>query len=214
MAAGTTSTTKGARTRRRLIDAARERFARDGYRATSVAQISRDAGVGPSTAFIHFANKEALFFVAVDDDLTTMFHELASRFADPKTHGLLADELLGTLVELVEEHPLAKRLLAGLEPDSTGRVLESASFQGMRAEVTRLIQNSQRMGYMRADLSSERLADGLVAMLLGVTMASVQLGPAIPEGFGPGFGEALRALFTREMGLDGPSDAGPGPSGS
>lgn len=61
-----------------------------------------------------------------------------------------------------------------------------------------MIRESQSGGWMRPDLSPELLADGLVAMLLGVTMASVQLGPAISEGFGPGLAEALRGMLTRE----------------
>ena len=73
VAAAPPATARGERTRRLLIEAARERFARDGYRGTTVAVISRDAGLGSTTAFVHFDNKEALFFAAVDDDLASMF---------------------------------------------------------------------------------------------------------------------------------------------
>ena len=46
------------------LAAAIERFGRDGFRATSVADIARDAGVGGTVAYSYFPNKEALFLAA------------------------------------------------------------------------------------------------------------------------------------------------------
>ena len=63
----TDGTSRGDQTRRALLDAARERFARDGFRRTSVADVSRDAGVGGTTAYVHYANKEALFVTVIED---------------------------------------------------------------------------------------------------------------------------------------------------
>lgn len=51
--------TKRTRTREALINAARERFAANGWQATRVEDIARDAGVGVATAFTHF-NKQTL----------------------------------------------------------------------------------------------------------------------------------------------------------
>ena len=56
--------TKGAQTRRAILRAAIVRFGRDGFRATSVADIARDASVGGTVAYAYFPNKEALFFAA------------------------------------------------------------------------------------------------------------------------------------------------------
>ena len=66
---GTTATaTKGEQTRQAILDAAIARFGRDGYRATSVADIARDAGVGGTVAYAYFPSKEALFLAAIDED--------------------------------------------------------------------------------------------------------------------------------------------------
>src|SRR2546423_1656768 len=59
---------KGLQTRQAILDAAIARFGRDGYRATAVADIVRDAGVGGTVAYAYFPNKEALFLAAVDED--------------------------------------------------------------------------------------------------------------------------------------------------
>lgn len=190
------TTTRGAKTRQALLDAARERFARDGYRATSVADISRDAGVGGTTAFVHFENKEALFFAAVDDDLTSLFDELGVELASLGPEGAVPDRLLATVLAIVERYPLARRLLAGLEPDVTERVLETESFAVLRRNVAELLAEGQEAGSIRPDLPPEHLADGLVAVVVAVAMASVQIGPTIPDAFGPGLATVLRGLLT------------------
>ena len=61
---GTTPATKGEQTRRAILRAAITRFGRDGFRATSVADIARDAGVGGTVAYAYYPNKEALFLAA------------------------------------------------------------------------------------------------------------------------------------------------------
>ena len=57
---------KKARTRRLIANAALARFARDGFDATSVQQISDDAEVAVSTFYGYFPSKEATAFP--DDD--------------------------------------------------------------------------------------------------------------------------------------------------
>jgi len=66
---------KGAQTRRAILSSAIARFGREGYRATSVADIARDAAVGGSVAYAYFPNKEALFLAAVDEDAAGVIDE-------------------------------------------------------------------------------------------------------------------------------------------
>ncbi len=198
---------RGERTRGLLLAAARERFARDGYRGTSVAVISRDAGLGGTTAFVHYENKEALFFAAVDDDLSAMFREFSDYLGVLLALGaeLLSQEqetvlqgLLGTVLDIIERHPLARRLLAGLEPDFTGRVLESASFDDLRATLVPVLELGQRVGWVRPDLPAADLADGLTGFVLAMAMASVQIGPAVDRTCGRGITTVLRGLLVED----------------
>src|SRR5438445_8142533 len=128
------SVTKGELTRKAILDAAIGRFGRDGYRLTSVADIARDAGVGGTLAYAYFPNKEALFLAAVDEDAAAVINEgLSTILEDP--HAGPEDwrqALIVTMVEAVERHPLARRLLGGLEPDTTVRVLEIPALAELR----------------------------------------------------------------------------------
>ncbi|MDQ3542804.1 MAG: TetR/AcrR family transcriptional regulator, partial [Actinomycetota bacterium] len=132
IAAEKSVTSKGEQTRRAILDAAVGRFGRDGYRATSVADVARDAGVGGTVAYAYFPNKEALFLAAVDEDAAGAIHQgLAAVFADPDNSDWRRT-LVFTMVGAVEHHPLARRLLGGLEPEVTARVLDIPALAELR----------------------------------------------------------------------------------
>src|SRR5947209_3985822 len=123
---------KGAQTRQAILDAAIARFGRDGYRATSVADIARDAGVGGTVAYAYFPGKEALFLAAVDEDAASLIGEGMSHLTGDLVTRDWRQSLIFTLMTAVGQHPLARRLLAGLEPDVTERVLEIPTLAELR----------------------------------------------------------------------------------
>ncbi|MEU0389549.1 TetR family transcriptional regulator [Streptomyces chartreusis] len=56
-------------TRAAILDAARERFAADGYERATIRSIARDAGIDPSMVMRYYGSKEGLFAAAVTVDL-------------------------------------------------------------------------------------------------------------------------------------------------
>src|SRR5947209_15936434 len=140
---------KGAQTRQAILDGAIERFGRDGYRATSIADIARDAGVGGTVAYAYYANKEALFLAALDEDAAAVIHEGVAEVLE----GPLSDDwrqtLILTLVGALERHPLARRVLAGLEPDVTDRVLDIPALMDLRKACAERIRAEQLEGRVR-----------------------------------------------------------------
>jgi AcrR family transcriptional regulator len=53
--------------RRRLLDAARRLFVKKGYHDTRPQDVSRDAGVGHGTFYLHFQDKKDCFLAFVDE---------------------------------------------------------------------------------------------------------------------------------------------------
>jgi AcrR family transcriptional regulator len=176
--------TKGALTRRAVLDAAIVRFGREGFRAASVADIARDAGVGGTVAYAYFESKEALFLAALDEDAAAVIEEgLASVVAKPG----IADwrqTLIFTLVSAVEHHPLARRVLAGLEPEVTERVLEIPALTELRRACAQRIGAEQAAGRVRPDIDPVIIANGVVSILLSLLMSVVQLGPTVAATYG------------------------------
>jgi AcrR family transcriptional regulator len=173
---GPATATKGATTRRAILAAAIARFGREGYRSTSVADIARDASVGGSVAYAYFPSKEALFFAAVDEDAAAVIREgLSSVMDDPDVRDW-REILIFTLIDAVERHPLARRLLAGLEPEVTVRVLEIPALTELRKACAERLRNEQMAGKVRTDIDPVVISNGIVALMLSMLMSVVQLG--------------------------------------
>ena len=134
--------TKGAQTRQAILDAAIARFGREGYRATAVADIARDAGIGGTVAYAYFPNKEALFLAAVDEDANAIMHEGLSSVLDPP-EGFL--DIFGGTIEI-----------SGLDPplDPSGIDLHDEGNALVHGECSRLAPKSSKKTGRRRDGAS------------------------------------------------------------
>jgi AcrR family transcriptional regulator len=187
---------KGEQTRRAILDAAIARFGREGFRATSVADIARDAGVGGSLAYAYFPGKEALFLAAIDEDAAAVISEGLSTFADVADVEDWRQTLIFTLVGAVERHPLARRLLAGLEPDVTERVLEIPALAELRKACAERLRAEQLAGTVRTDIDATTVANGVVAIILSLLMSLVQLGSSAATAYGADVAAVFRAALS------------------
>ena len=68
----------GQQSRQRIIDAARERFMRDGYERATVRGIAADARVDVAMVYYFFGNKEGLFSASVLTGPQHPLHQLAA----------------------------------------------------------------------------------------------------------------------------------------
>jgi AcrR family transcriptional regulator len=188
--------TKGAQTRRAILRAAITRFGRDGFRSTSVVDIARDASVGGTVAYAYFPNKEALFLAAVDEDAAGVIQEGLATVLDEPDVRRWHDTLIFTLVDAVGHHPLARRLLAGLEPEVTVRVLEIPALNELRKACTELLRTGQAAGTVRADIDPAAIGNGIVALMLAVLMSVTQLGSEAAVAYWHDVGAVFEAALT------------------
>jgi len=175
---------KGEITRQSILEAAIARFGRDGFRATAVADIARDAGVSGTLAYAYFDNKEALFLAAIDEDAAGVIEQGLSTVADLTDLRDWRQTLIFTLMEAVEEHPLARRVLAGLEPEVTERVLEIPALGELRKACAELISAGQLEGSVRPDIDATAMGNGIVSVMLSLLMSVVQVGRGVALAYG------------------------------
>jgi len=174
---------RGEQTRRAILDAAVARFARDGYRATSVADIARDASVGGTVAYTYFPSKEALFIAAVDDDAAAVIGAGLPSLDEESGSGDWPLQLILDLFASVEHHPLARRLLGGLEPEITSRVLEIPAVNELRKACIERVRAGQLAGAVRTDADATMLGSGILTISLSLLMSMVQIGPDAAEAY-------------------------------
>jgi AcrR family transcriptional regulator len=171
------ATSKGDRTRQSLIDAGIVRFAREGYRGSSVADICRDAGLSTTASYPYFPNKEALFVAAVDEDVAGLIDDAVSLVGIPSDLHWGPTMMRG-LIDRMVDHPLARRIVSGLEPDFTIRLLDIPALEQLRKGVAELMRSLQVIGEVRGDVEPDQMASGIVVIVISLLMSTVQTGAA------------------------------------
>lgn len=74
------------KTKKQIVDAARQLFAKEGFRNTTVGDIAATSKKGRRTVYSHFKNKEEIYDAVVEselDILSEMLGEVASRSLSP-----------------------------------------------------------------------------------------------------------------------------------
>jgi AcrR family transcriptional regulator len=166
--------TKGERTRARLLEVAVRRFAVDGFRRTSVAAVAEEAGVTAAAVYAYFPGKEGLFEAAVDADAAALISEAS---ADLEDQDLVSGELrLATALLIgLERHGLARRVLAGQEPEVIDRLLAIPALLELRNRLATAIADGQEAGRVRLDIDPKTVAVGLETLTLAILMARLKV---------------------------------------
>jgi AcrR family transcriptional regulator len=165
--------TKGDRTRSLLLEIAVRRFARDGYRRTSVSDIAREARLSPAAVYAYFAGKEALFEAAVDLDASALIDRARTAIRSVPVRAREAI-ILAELADHITEHPLAERVLSGHEPEVIDRVLDLPSLREFNVQIAADITEAQASGEVRSDVDPTTMADGFEAIILTLLMGFLQ----------------------------------------
>lgn len=189
---------KGEQTRQTILDAAIIRFGREGYRSASVADIARDASVGGTVPFTYFPNKEALFIAALDEDAASVINEGVSHLLDDAQPVQWQATLIVSLVTALDGHPLARRVLSGLEPDVTDRVIEIPAMLELRKAVAERLRADQLAGLVRSDIDPAAVGSGTVTIILALLMAVLQFGSNVVTALGPDVWAVFEAALDRK----------------
>ncbi len=175
------------RRRRELIEAAYAEFAERGYRATTVADITRRANVASGTFYRYFENKRAI----VDDVLDFGVQRAVSFLTgeSPPSAVRSAEELADQLrrihvrlFEILEAEPALARLIlfeiAAIDNETRERALSVSAV--LVSFVSAYVEHGVAQGFLRPDLDPVILAEATVALGLPALVAT-QRGPLSAE---------------------------------
>ncbi len=119
------ATPKSLRTRRRILDAAMELFAKRGYHASSNADVAEAAGLTRGAMLYHFPTREDLVEAAIDhiQQRRTEAFESAAR---DQGHGDATDQAIDAYWELLHQSPFKAfaelEAVARTDPDLARRI--------------------------------------------------------------------------------------------
>lgn len=169
-----------AETRRRILQAARVRFARDGFRATTNRLIAADVGITTGAIYHYVDSKAALYadvYCDTVDELYTEFERVAAEHDDifnqysavlRRACELQMDDpsITGFIVAVAQETQRHPDLLVLLSPQ---RGRHSRFFSG-------LVERAADRGQLAIDIDPRALADLLGAVLTGLARMSASAG--------------------------------------
>ena len=165
-------------TKRRLMEAAVDEFARYGLAGARVDRIAEKANANKRSIYMHFGTKEELF----DKVLADSFLKLAASITFGEDHlvGYASD-----LYDRLEEMPHIQRLYlwAGLEREQ-GFEPESAGYRNRLLSIA----GAQAAGLVRADIPPADLMAMVIAVVISWDAAASSL-----KALGPEFGSSSRA---------------------
>ncbi len=138
--------------RKRLLAAARKLFVSRGYHATRPQDISKAAGLGHGTFYLHFKDKRECFLAFVEEARGEIDAAVVARAQNAKSLSEFVEAALTAIYDYAEEH-------AGVLATALSDEAVIASGSGAAEEDTLL----HRWGSEWAELLKTQAKDGLVA---------------------------------------------------
>jgi AcrR family transcriptional regulator len=161
--------------RRQILDAALRCFSRDGFHATTTADIVRESGVSQGTLYLYFATKEDLIVALADDrhQAEAMVNALAESEEDPaKGVALLLEIYGGSLADPMRSEMRRVGVQGWAEALRNDAIHASVTsgLTAVRREIMRLVARGQKRGQFRADADPEAVARLLIAVFQGLIL--------------------------------------------
>ncbi|GKQ35412.1 TetR/AcrR family transcriptional regulator [Streptomyces sp. A012304] len=198
--------------RRQILDAAALCFARNGFHATSMQDVLKEADLSAGAVYRYFSGKEELIAAIVSEVLGEVrsAFETAAGQSRPASPDQLVASVLGRVLSAresltVDGMPAFPRLVVQVwseipRNEELAAVL-SEGYRTVRAAWGRLVKSYQEAGRMRADVEPDHVARTMIAAVLGFIAQQSLFGPAPVDVLRDG----LRALMSMS---DDEPDAG------
>ncbi|HET6335428.1 MAG TPA: TetR/AcrR family transcriptional regulator [Polyangiales bacterium] len=188
-------------TRKRILLAARECFARVGFERATNRDIAASAGVTAAAIYRYFDSKPELYTAVVHDAVAELVPLMRAAVAsEPDVRGALR-AVLQILVGMDEDHAQAARFLSGLpfemqrHPEVASRMLADPG--EVFAIITDLVAKGVRTKQIPRD-KSERVVAMMIATLMGLSQYAIALGDAAGKQAVAGFIDLFdERLFSR-----------------
>jgi len=174
--------------RRQILDAARRCFITNGFHATSIQDILREADLSAGAVYRYFHGKDDIVMAIATDalgELTSAFDEaLGGETARPLDEAL--DQMLGAIHRLSDTQDIARLILTvwgeGVRSPELAAFFNT-TFHAVRELVSRAVVQRQERGLLPGDVSADGIARVLIGALHGYVIQNALLDDPDPEAF-------------------------------
>jgi AcrR family transcriptional regulator len=167
--------TKREERRQQILDAALRCFSRDGFHATTTADIVRESGLSQGALYLYFATKDDIVVALADDrhQGEVFLNALAKSEQDPVAGLMLLVELYGKTLGDARRADMRRVGIQGwAEALRSPRIHESVveGFSAVRAAIVELIHRGQRTGQIRPEVEPDAAARAMIAVFQGLVL--------------------------------------------
>jgi AcrR family transcriptional regulator len=173
---------KKARTRERLLDAASRVFARDGFLAATLDEVSEEAGLTKGAIYSNFQSKEDLFLALLDRHLNQPAMQVPEQVDPAQTLEAQAEQSARLFMDLLEKErewyllDLEAATYAARNPEFHAKFW--GQYRNWRGTVAKMIEERAQTLGVELPLSPEEMAIAFNAMGRGIFIERL----ADPEG--------------------------------
>src|SRR5580693_368168 len=161
--------------RQQILQAALRCFSRDGFHATTTADIVRESGVSQGTLYLYFETKDDIIVALADDrhQGDAYLNALAQSEQDPVDGLALLLEVYGHSLEDPARRDMRRVSIQGWAEALRNPTIKARVREGMvsvRAAIVRLIERGQKAGQFKKNANAEAVAQTLIAVFQGLTL--------------------------------------------
>ena len=175
--------------RQQILDAARRRFARNGFHQTSMQDILGEAELSAGALYRYFRSKEEIIAAIAEEALAQVTAPISQLTAQRPLPPL--DAVIEQLLTNAEEFGFQPDGMAYIGPQVWAealrnpqlRTLVQARFADIRGAIAGVVRAEQAAGRMPADADPDDVAGFLFGSLLGYVLQRVLAGTVDPMSY-------------------------------
>jgi len=182
-----------------ILDAAELLFARNGFTATTIKQIGKEAKVNPALLYYYYDSKETLYRATLQRILGQLMTRGMDAADRASSHADRIRAFIRAQARLLAEHPHFPRLFVREMVDHQAAHAEQAittSAAGAFKRLCGVIEDGQRDGVFRRSLDPRFAAISILAQVAYFTIARPAVGLLLGHGTGGPSAEVSEQFFT------------------
>jgi AcrR family transcriptional regulator len=182
--------------RARIMEAARDEFARYGHAGSRVQRIVDRAGVNKQLIFYYFGSKDGLYRAVMEESWDRMRETEAHEAAEPRATVQLRLAIRAVYLGLVGQPHLVRLLVHDGATGGAAGDLGRAIVTELENHFSLIVSNGQRLGYFRDNADPTEIARHTLGLMLGHLCLDAVSGQAEMD---PGAAERFCDLLLRSL---------------